>query len=327
MHRGDAGLGLANVEAFLAETVLDGVGDLPALPAELVSLGAVDDLQALDVAEHERHRLALSIQLGTEVGAEVVYDLVGTCNEAADAGHALRERTYVEVHGVHAAELLGSSASVLAEEAEAVGIVDHEAEIVFCLECGDLVQDTHRAGHSVDALGDEEHSAAVLVGLLAGPGEDPFAVDDVVVAVFVLAAGVETDAVHEAGVALGVIDDDVVPVGDGVYGGDDALVAEVEEEGVLLLLEVGEHLLQLLVIPGMAGHHAGAHRICEAPLCGSLGVGLAHLGMVGQSKVVVEAPIEDFLAVEDHMGTQLALETGIHIIAECLVEILSERTA
>ena len=62
----------------------------------------------------------------------------------------------------------------------------------------------------------------------------------------------ETDTVQQAGVSLCVIDYHVVTCCEGVDGRNYALVAEVEKEGVLLLLEVREHFLQLLVKGGVA---------------------------------------------------------------------------
>ena len=327
VDRRHAGLGLADVEAFLLEAVLDGVGDLPAFRAERVALRGIDDLHALHVADHERHRQRLGVHLAAHVGAQIVDDLVRAGDEAADRGHRLGEGADVEVDVVHAAQLLGGAAAVRAQQAEAVGVVDHDTEFVFLLQRGDLIQDAERAGHAEHALGDQQHAAAVLLRHLAGAGEDFLAVGDVVVTIFVLFADVQADAVQQAGVALGVIDDDVVARGQRVDRGHDALVAEVVEERVLLLLEFGEGLLELLVIAGMAAHHAGAHRVRQAPLRRRVGVRLADSRVVGQAQVVVQAPVEHRGAVEDHVGAEFALQTGIHIVAEALLEILSDRAA
>ena len=137
----------------------------------------------------------------------------------------------------------------------------------------------------------------------------------------------EADAVQQAGMALGVVYDDVMPGGKCVDGGDDTLIAEIVKERVLLLLELRELTLESLVVTGMAGHHARTHRVSETPLRGGFRVSLAHLGMVGQSEIVVEAPVEHRHAVENHMGAEFALETGIHVIAEALLKVLSDRTA
>ena len=216
---------------------------------------------------------------------------------------------------------------MLTQEAEAVGVVDEDAEIVFILESHDLVELAEGPGHAVDTLGDEQDATAVLVSLLASPRENLLAIGHVVVAILVLAADVEPDAVQKTGVALGVIDDDVVAGGQGVDGRDYALVAEVVEEGVLLLLEVGEYPLELLMIAGVAGHHPSSHRVSESPVGRRLGVRLPDLGMVGQAEVVVQVPVQDRNPVECHVRPELAFEAGVHVITETLLKILADRAA
>ena len=135
----------------------------------------------------------------------------------------------------------------------------------------------------------------------------------------------ETDTVKQAGVALRIVHDDIVAGGKRINRGHDSLVAEIEKESVLLLFELGEHLLELLVETGVAGHHSGSHRIGQTILCGTLGISLAHLRMIGKPKVVVETPVEHFLAVEHHMRAEFTLEARIHIVTECLLEILAYR--
>ena len=92
---------------------------------------------------------------------------------------------------------------MLAEQAETVGIIDEYAELIFLLEGGDLVENTHCSGHSEHAFGDEQHSAALFVSLGASPCKHLLAVFDVVVAEFVLLSHMQTDTVQQAGEALG----------------------------------------------------------------------------------------------------------------------------
>ena len=214
-----------------------------------------------------------------------------------------------------------------AHDTETVRIVDQDAEFVFLLQRDDLVEDAQGAGHAVDAFGDQQHAAVVLLGFGAGAREDRFAVLDVVVAILVFAADVETDTVEQAGVALVVIDDHVVPAHQRVDGRDNALVAEVEEESVFLLLEVGQFAFEAFVERGMSGQHARTHRIREAPAGCGFTVDLADRRVVGQAQVVVEAPAENFLALEPHMGSQFSFQFGEHVVAEGLVTILSQRAA
>ena len=183
--------------------------------------------------------------------------------------------------------MFAGAASVLAEEAEAVGVVNQDTELVLLFEGYDLVEFAQCAGHTVHAFGNQQHAAAVLFRFCTGAGEHLVAVGHVVVTVFVFAADVQTDSVKQAGMALSIVHDNVVAGEKGVDSRDYSLISEVEEVSILLLLEVGENLLEFLVIAGMAGHHAGAHRIGKAPVGCTLCISLAHLGMVCQTEVVV----------------------------------------
>ena len=141
---------------------------------------------------------------------------------------------------------------MLAKQAEAVGVINEYAEAVFLLKLDDPVKDSHRPGHAENAFGDEQDTSAALLSLLAGSGQNLLTVNDVVVTVLVLAADVETDSVKKAGMSLRVIDDHVMTGRKAVNRGDNSLIAEVEKESVLLLLEVGEHPLKFLVQGGVS---------------------------------------------------------------------------
>ena len=168
--------------------------------------------------------------------------------------------------------MLGCAASVLSHHAESVRVVDEYPEIVFLLEGDNLVEYPEGTCHAIDAFGYEEDSAACLLAELGRPLEGGFTALDVVVAVGHPFTHVEPGTVYEAGMGLRVIDNDVVPVHQGVYCGDDSLVAEIEEERILLFLEIGKLPLELLVEGSMSGHHTAAHRVCKPPFRRSLGV-------------------------------------------------------
>ena len=221
--------------------------------------------------------------------------------------------------------MLGSSPSVRAEKAEAMGVVNQYTERIFLLESDYLIQFTEGSGHTVNTLSDQQDTTAVLISLSASAGKNLLAVNHIVVAVFVLAADMEADSVQQAGMALGVIDYDIMATRQSVDSRDDTLITEVVEESVLLLLEVGEYLLELLMVAGVSRHHPGSHRICKTPIGSSLRVSLADLRMVGQAKIVVKGPVKHRDTVEGHVGPQLTLETGIHVITETLLEILANR--
>ena len=130
----------------------------------------------------------------------------------------------------------------------------------------------------------------------------------VVVAVYEALALVQAQTVDDAGVGLGIVDHHVTRGQQAVDDREHALVAEVEQEGILLADKLGQLTLQLLVVLGLTAHHAGTHRGGHAELGGTLGIGLAHLGVVGQSEVVVQTPVQHHLAPEFHVGADLALQ-------------------
>ena len=123
---------------------------------------------------------------------------------------------------------------------------------------------------------------------------------------------------------LGIVDHHVARIEQTVDDRDHALVAEVEQEGVLLADEGGQFALELLVVFGLAAHHAGAHRRGHAELGRALGVGFAHLGMVGQAEVVVQAPVEHHLPAEAHVGAELTLQFGECEIAVRIGHVLPD---
>ena len=214
---------------------------------------------------------------------------------------------------------------MLTHESESVGVIDHETERIFFLQGDDVAEDSHGAGHAEDSLGYDKDAAAILIGDSFRPLEHLLEIHYVVMTELVFFPDMETDSVKEAGVALCIIDNDVMTAGEGIYGGDDSLIAEVEEEGIFLLLEIGEHLFQPLMLAGVPRKHPRAHRISQAPFGCSLCIHPAYFGMVGQAEIVVQAPVEHRNPVESHMRAQFALKTRIHVVAESLLEILSDR--
>ena len=87
MYRGHASLSLTDIEALFLEAVLDSMGNGPALLAEFIAFRRHDDFQTFGIADNERHRKRFGIHLRTHVRAEIVDDLVRTCNESADGSH------------------------------------------------------------------------------------------------------------------------------------------------------------------------------------------------------------------------------------------------
>src|SRR5690606_15396001 len=164
------------------------------------------------------HGQALRVDLRTHRVLEVLDDVGVAGEETAGGGKRLGEGREVDIDVVLAALLDAGAAAALAQHAEAVGVVDEEAEIVFLLEGRDLLQDALVAAHAEHALRHQEDAAAFLVGPLLGALEVLLDALNVIVLVREALADVQARAVDDAAVALGVIDDRVAAAQEGVDG-------------------------------------------------------------------------------------------------------------
>ena len=126
-------------------------------------------------------------------------------------------------------------------------VVNQDAELVFLLQCDYLVQNSESAGHTVHSLGNQQHTAAGLLADLESALDGLLALLDIVVRIHHPLAHVQTAAVNEAGMSLRVVHDNIVAGEQGVDSRDDALISEVEQESVLLLLEFRQFSLKSLM--------------------------------------------------------------------------------
>ena len=83
----------------------------------------------------------------------------------------------------------------------------------------------------------------------------------------------------------------------------DALISEIKLKSSLFLLESSKTAFKLFVQVCLACHHSAAHRISKTPFGGSFCIYLTDFRMICKSKIVIEAPAEDILAIEPHVWT------------------------
>ena len=223
--------------------------------------------------------------------------------------------------------MVGGTASVGAHRPETVGIVHEEGEIEILLHRHDFVQLAEVALHAEHTLRNDENAAAGLLHQFRRPSELHAEPLHVVVRIDETFAHVHAQSVDDAGMRLGIVNYGVAARQQAVDNGYHPLIAEVEQERILLAHEFRQTALQFLMVFGLPAHHACAHGSGHAELHGADGVGLAYLRMVGQSEVVVEAPVEDLLAAELHAGPYVALQLGECEIAVCIIDILPNRAA
>ena len=230
---------------------------------------------------------------------------------AAQGRQGLGEGAHVDVHLILQAKIAGGAAAALAQHAQAVGVVHHDAGAVLPGQGADLRQLGDVAAHGEHAVGDDQH-AVLAVDLL----QDALQLRHVVVAVAQhltvahLAPGVD------AGVVLLVADHIVVAVH---QGGDDAhvgLEAGAEGDNAVLPQELGQLRLQLQMQLQRAVEEAGAGA-AGAVLLQGLHTGLDDLRLDGQAQVVVGAQHDAALALHGDLhilpGLQ-GVEIGIHTL-------------
>ena len=221
------------------------------------------------------------------------------------------------------------TAAAGAHRAESVGIVHQQTERELLLQRHDLVQFAAVALHAEDALGDDQHAAALLFSQFGGVFQLQAQRLHVVVGVHEPLALVQTQTVHDAGVRFGIVNHHVERTRreQAVDDRDHALIAEIEQEGVLLAYEGGQLAFQLLVIFGLAAHHAGTHRSRHAELGRTPGIGFAHLRMIGEAQIVIQTPIEHHLPAETHVRPQFSFELRKSEITVCHPHVLTDRAA
>jgi hypothetical protein len=223
-------------------------------------------------------------------------------DEAADRGERLGEAADDEVGLVLDAEVVRRAAAAGTDDADAVGVVDHDARLVALRDLDQLRQWREVAAHAVDAVDSDETGL-----LLNGLGERLVERRHVVVQEADHLAVRQLAAVVDRGVVGLVHEDGRVARGERGDGTEVGLVARREGETGLLAEEAGEELLEALVELGRAVEQARAgHR--GAVLLDGVAGGLDDARMARQAEVVVGAEHEDALAVDDGLGALVALQ-------------------
>ena len=236
------------------------------------------------------------------VVADVVADELGRRHVAAEARERLGEGAHDDVHLVLEPEVAGRAAAALADDAEAVGVVHHDARAVLFRQVADLRQLCDVAAHGEHAVGDDEAARGLRHGLQLG-----LEVVHVRVAVAEHLAEGEAAAVVDAGVVLAVADDVVAAADEGADDAEVGLEARREGDGAILVHEVGQLALQLEVEPERAVQKARA---------GAAGAVFRerslrrrdHLRRRREAQVVVGAEHDAALALHDDFGVLPRLE-------------------
>ncbi len=205
--------------------------------------------------------------------------------------------------------MAAGAAAADSEDADGVGVVDHEAGVVALADVDNRGQLGDVAAHAVDAVDDDEGCLALghapqgllqVVGLVVAEAVD-------------LAVG-ELGAVVDAGVVAFVDDGRGVAIDQGGDGAEVGLVAGGEDQRRLRVEEVGDLGFELEVDGGGAVHEPRAGHGRAVLLDGVAGGG-DDAGVAGQPQVVVGPEHDDALAVDDGLGALVRVERlveGVH---------------
>ena len=90
--------------------------------------------------------------------------------------------------------------------------------------------------------------------------------------------------------AFGVIYNYIVARTKRIDQAENALVAEIEQNGIFLHFKSSQLPFKFFMMIGVAAHHPGSHGTCQSILGSRIGICLPDDGVVGKSKVVVQAP-------------------------------------
>ena len=234
----DGGLGVAHLEAEVLEGL---VGIALVVPEGHVALRlAAHDAQGF---EHRR-RAGRRDRGGEDIGAHRVLHpvdglLVGG-DESAHRGEALAEGAHDELHLVEAPEVVARAAALAAEDAQAVGLVDHQRGLVAVAYFHHLVHMRHIALHREHTVGHNQFRRLQRRLL-----EHTLQVVHVVVAVFLRVGVGDELALHDRGVDTLVVEE-VVATADHIgYHAAVGQEARREEHHIVLAQELRQLVLQL----------------------------------------------------------------------------------
>ena len=162
------------------------------------------------------------------------------CHIAAERGERLGERAHVDIDLILEPVIACRAAAALADDAEAMRIVNHDARTVFLRQRADLGQIGNIAAHGEYAVGHDQAACRFrhLLQLL-------FKVRHVVVLVAQHLAIGQLAAVVEAGVIFSIHDNIIMQADDGADNAEIGLEARGEGHDRVLAQELCKFVLQL----------------------------------------------------------------------------------
>ena len=212
---------------------------------------------------------------------------------AAESADRLRQGSNLNVDAPVHFEMIDGAASLAAEHAGSVRVVDHHDRAVFFGRLAQAGQRADVAIHREDAVGDQQ----LFPGLILHAGELLLGVGHVFVAEDENLRPRKTAAIDDRSVIQFVGDDVVVFAQKCRYGSGVRRESRLENDAGLDVLEARDLLFQFHVDLHGAGDGAHGAR-SDAILARGLKRRFAQLGMRRKAEVIVGGKVDDLLAVE-----------------------------
>ena len=151
IERDDGALGIANLESFFAEALQSIAGNIP---QTLNALGfLLDDVQGFHSGSRCGRRIRCAEDIGTTCMAKPVDGIEIGSNESTDGCQRLRESSHDQINLVGQPEMVAHATSLLAEDTDAVSLVDHNRTVVLMLQlndCGEIAKVTFHREDTID---------------------------------------------------------------------------------------------------------------------------------------------------------------------------------
>src|SRR5580693_4580350 len=120
--------------------------------------------------------------------------------------------------------------------------------------------------------------------------------------------GMQPESVNDTGMRFRIINDHIMSCTQHINDADHTLISVIQQCGVLFIDEFCKLFFKLFMLVTVPAHHSGAHRGRQSEIGSTFCIGFANLGMIGQSKIIIEAPYDHFLPPKLHAAADLSFQ-------------------
>src|SRR5688572_8650837 len=102
------------------------------------------------------------------------------------------------------------------------------------------------------------------------------------------------------------------------------LVSIVQQDCIFFTYKFSKLLFQLLMKICITTHHACAHRSGKTIVRSGFSVCFAHLGVIGESEIIIKAPNNFFLSTKQHSAADISFQFRKREISMCSFTVLTD---